>query len=206
MHIRTLMAIVGVSTAAAYAQVVFTNPWDAGAHDGGSFSDHSQVLAGEFDLTGPANVEAASWRGTMFSPDPLNTGDTWQFDVLFYNDNSGKPGAPFASRSVIAAVTDTGVDLGGERVYGFDATFAPVALAGNTTYFFTALNTGTQTTFRWNWGTDTNYSDWKDQSGGTGAWTSMGPVPLSFQLSVPAPGSLALLGLGGLVAARPRRA
>jgi hypothetical protein len=201
-------AIVLVTLAAAGAasgQVVFNNPWDANQSDAGGFSQPSQILAGEFDLTGNAAVSGASWRGTMFSADPLDTGDTWNFDVIFYNDNGGVPGGSFATQSVVALVTDTGVDISGERVYIFDASFAPVNMSGSTTYFFTALNTGATETFRWNMGTDTSYSAWFSTDGG-GNWNDLDTrSPLNFSLSVPAPGALALLGFAGIAATRRRR-
>ncbi len=196
------LVMAGVASV-ANGQMVFNNPWDSTAIDAGGFSHFSQVLAGEFDLTAGAAVSDASWRGTMFSPDPLNTGDTWNFDVLFYNNNGGIPGSVFATRSVIADVADTNINISGERVYIFDVSFNPVNLAANTTYFFTALNTGSQGTFRWNMGTDTNYSGW---FGTGGSWTNLGSrAPLNFSLSIPTPATASLLGLAGLSAIRRRR-
>ena len=201
----TIVLVTLAAAGAASGQVVFENPWDANQTDAGAFSQSSQILAGEFDLAANAAVSAASWRGTMFSADPLDTGDTWNFDVIFYNDNGGVPGGSFATHSVVALVTDTGVDISGERVYIFDASFTPVNLAGSTTYFFTALNTGTENTFRWNMGTDTSYSAWFSSDGGSN-WSDLDTrSPLNFSLLVPAPGALALFGFAGIAATRRRR-
>ena len=71
------------------------------------------------------------WHGTMFSSDPLDTGDTWDFDVIFYSDDGGLPGNSVAQRSVSAVVTDTGLDIEDERAYLFDASFSDVSLLAN---------------------------------------------------------------------------
>lgn len=195
--------ILALLAAAAPAQVVFDNPWDPNATDAGGFSQPSQILAGEFDLAANAGVVQASWRGTMFSQDPLDTGDTWNFDLVFYNDNGGMPGSTFATHAVVADVTDTGVNILDERVYIFDATFPAVALSGGVTYFFSVINAGQSDTFRWNLGTDTSYSGWFTTDGG-GTWNDvMDRGPLNFQLLVPAPSTALLLLLGA--AAHRRR-
>jgi hypothetical protein len=116
-----------------------------------SFSRFNQQLAGQLTLTTGADVNHASWYGTMFSADPLNTGDTWTFNLNFYLDTAGLPSGipPLATRAVVAQVTDTGVNTGGERAYLFDATFADVGLLSSTFYWFSAVNSGTPDTFRW---------------------------------------------------------
>jgi len=200
----SFIVLVGIA-ASASAQVVFMNPWDANATDAGAFSQPSQTLAGEFDLSANAGVSSASWRGTMFSADPLDTGDMWNFDLNFHADNGGQPGSIIEMRSVSAFVTDTGVDISGERVYEFDADFSSVALSGSTTYFFSVINTQQDNTFRWNIGTDTNYSGWFTSDNGN-SWADLQTrAPLNFTLSVPAPSSVALLGFAGAIASRRRR-
>lgn len=201
-----ILALAGL-VGGASAQVVFENPWDPNASDAGAFSQGNQLVAGEFDLASGATVALASWHGTMFSADPLDTGDTWNFDVVFWSNSGGQPGAEISRQSVVADVTDTGLNIAGERVYEFEASFTGVTLSGSTTYFFSVENTGTQNTFRWNIGTDAAYSGWFTNDSG-GSWNDLGPdnrEPLNFRLSVPAPASMALLGLGGLAAFRRRR-
>lgn len=199
-----VLALAGL-VGGASAQVVFENPWDPNASDAGAFSQGSQLLAGEFDLSSGATVALASWYGTMFSSDPLDTGDTWNFDVIFWSNNGGQPGSEISWQSVVADVTDTGWDITGERAYLFDASFTGVTLSGSTTYFFSVENTGTQNTFRWNMGTDAAYSGWFTHNSG-GSWNDLGSrEPLNFRLAVPAPASMAILGLGGLTAIRRRR-
>lgn len=153
-RILMLIAMGAMGTShVAQGAVVHENPFNAAAEEPGSFSQSDQRLAGQFRLETASNVDRVTWYGTMYGADPLDTGDTWSFNLVLYGDSAGLPGAMLASRSVTAAVTDTGVDLGGERVYLFDAGIDALALAAGNSYWFSAVNTGTQDTFRWARGT-----------------------------------------------------
>ena len=199
------LSIAGFSTS-AFAATVYSNPWDSAATDAGAFSQALQQLAGEFILGGNTSVNQATWYGTMYAPDPLDTGDTWNFNLTFYSDAAGLPGAVLASRAVTADVTDTGVDIAGERAYLFDAAFADVALSGATSYWFVVENTGTQQTFRWTRATAGNDTAISQDGGAT--WDTFDDptrTPVNFTLygdlgTTPLPAALPLFatGLGGL--------
>jgi len=196
------MGCLLLSSAPSRADLVYENPWDNLATDAGAFSQANQLLAGEFVLGAAADVNRATWYGTMFAPDPLNTGDTWDFDVVFRSDAGGLPDGVLASRSVAALVTDTGVGIMGERVYLFDATFGNVALSGATSYWFTAENTGTEDTFRWTRATAGLGSALSTDGGATWSnWDEPARTPLNFALyagvtAVPEPTSIAFFSLG----------
>lgn len=73
------------------------------------------------------------------------------------------------------------MDLGGERVYLFDAGINSIALAAGTAYWFSAVNTGVQDTFRWAQGT----TGLGSARGDCCSWTSdddPARTPLNFSL------------------------
>ena len=182
--LMSLFALVFLAPFAASAQV-YQNPWNPGASDAGAFSQSNQRLASEFSLIAGATVNRATWYGTMLSYDPLNTGDTWSFTTTFYSSSGGLPGGVLGSAAVTASVTETGTFIGGERAYLFDASFTGVALAAGTSYWFSAMNTGTESTFRWTESTSGMGSAISNSAGDPGtwwAWTEEPRTPLNFTL------------------------
>ena len=210
----SLFALVLLAPFAASAAPAYENPWNSGAIDAGAFSQSNQRLAGEFALAAGATVNRATWYGTMFSYDPLNTGDTWSFTTTFFSSSGGLPGGVLGSAAVTASVTETGTFMGGERAYLFDASFAGVALAAGTSYWFSAENTGTQSTFRWTESTSGMGSALSSYGNPWFSWAEEPRTPLNFALyadagvaPVPEPETYAMMlaGLGLLAVAARRR-
>jgi hypothetical protein len=204
-----LAASLTLAAAASHAALVAANPWAPGASDAGAFSQASQQLASQFSVAAATSLTSASWHGTMFGADPLNTGDLWNFSINIYADGgAGAPGALISTAAVVADVTDGGVDTAGERDYLFEASFPGIALNSGS-YFLSILNTGTQSTFRWTKGTGTVDAA-LNSGGGWAPWNETERIPPNYMLfgdeqAVPEPAPLALVGAALLALSLRRR-
>lgn len=198
---RLIVLLFCFSSMSANADLIFQNAFDAELLDAGGFSQFNQILAAEFVLDESADIDRATWNGSMFSKDPLDTGDAWVFDVVFLNAINGMPGDIISQTSVLASVTDTGTNILSERSYVFDASFSTLSLDMGSSYFISVINTGDQNTFRWNLGQEDLYGGYQTRNIAHG-WDDLGlRSALSFSLysttvSAPEPTSYALLGLG----------
>lgn len=198
---KLIILLLFFSSMSSNAALMFENALDASSDDAGGFSHINQVLAGEFSLGVSGNIDRATWNGTMFSADPLDTGDEWTFDLVFRNAINGMPGDIISSSSVVATVTDTGEDIQFERSYLFDASFSEIFFDMGSSYFISVINTGDQNTFRWNLAQDDLYAGYK-LNNASSEWSDLASrSPLNFSLyntriGVPEPTSGVLFGLG----------
>jgi len=178
--------------------------------------------ADELQLASDATIGSVTWRGLFTSANtPMFPLD---FDLTFYDDNGGEPGAVLSNTAVSVTGVDTGIDLTSGiafDVYEFTAATTPTALIANTTYWFSPLaDTSNDSDDNWWWANgqtqSASYAFRTDLI--NGPWVQSSFSEFYFELDeagatnpvpVPEPATVGLLGLGlaGLgLRARRRRA
>ena len=198
------LAVVGGAKAAAADPIVY----DGGAPNQYTiyFADQSDPYTADAESfvlqPGQTTVTDAHWWGGCLSAE-CSPGD---FTISFYNDNAGAIGSLIQSYSVgNANPIATGLLIDFVPEYSYDVTFAPLVLSAGIPYWFAISNS----TAGLAWGQETTGGaggHWQYVTG-TG-WTAQ-PDDLAFYLTgtsaVPEPATLALLGIGGIVATLRRR-
>lgn len=211
---HTLASIVGIAGvfggfAGIASAVIVQLPNQSGA----IVSDAStgQSIADDFIVgSGGASLDTLTWWGGYLSG---NVPGNDSFTVRIHGDAGGLPdGLPaFVDMSGIAgARTATGGSLFGVAEYQYTFDFGGLNL-GAGTYWLEIFNDAAQSGERWSWETG-NLDPINGRARSAGAfqnpgvnWFSNGPeLAFSFK-TVPAPGSLALLGLAGCASTQRRR-
>lgn len=127
------------------------------------------------------------------------------YTVNFYADAGNNPGAMLFSGTGSASSIDTGVDAFGCDVYETTITLNSAFNAAAGTQYWVSITNSTGLGSDWAWITASADSIGRWSADYGASWLDLGS-DLSLRLyEVPAPSSLALLGLGGLIAGRRRR-
>ncbi len=175
-----------------------------------------------FALAQSANVERVTWSGAWLdlgAPQPAAAPlpDLTGWEIAFYSNAAGQPGALLSSQTLsAAAVTATGpttVVWGFGQLGLFNASYytytvdlpTPVGLAGGTPFWLSvqALGGTSGPHFGWYAGTGGDGTSWQTSPGTPG--TVGGDRHFRLDGSVPEPATLILFGVAGVLVAMRRR-
>lgn len=206
MNRRGIFAVAGLClgiASVAQAAVVFEQLPNYG---NGFFSDSagnfpSQRIADNFTLGTSTSIGSVGAWG-LYYPNNIMIDN---YTVNFYADAGNFPGALLYSGNGSASSVDTGVDAFGCDVYESTITLNSAFNAAAGTQYWVSITNATGLGSDWAWitGNGDFVGRWSPDAGAS--WLDLGS-DLSLRLyEVPAPSSLALLGLGGLIVGRRRR-
>lgn len=158
MRIHTILAAVALTAlpAITHADVLYVRPStfsSARSSDYGSASQSGFRMFDDFTLSSSASIERVTWRGLWLGsevPAPAPAPDALSWDIAFYEDNLGLPGAVRSSQVLTPAqVTLTPVGSGifsvgpaqyNVIVYDLSAILpSAVTVVGGSQYWFSPL-------------------------------------------------------------------
>ncbi|HEY3800422.1 MAG TPA: PEPxxWA-CTERM sorting domain-containing protein [Caulobacteraceae bacterium] len=209
-----LAAVAVLTSTAASAGVLYSQPWDGGANILGSQNDTNSGGLGNFTtvydnftLAGGGQITSVDWTGGYFNPP--SQGPITQWTVSIYGDSAGQPGALLYQETVPGAGGETfNSTVSGFPIYNYDVAANFTAAAGTQYWLSVVPDLGFPP--QWGWATGTGgdgvgYQDFFGTLSNTG-------TDFSFTLvggTVPEPATWALMlaGFAGFgVALRSRRA
>ena len=201
-----MSGLVALALCLAQAGVIFDNAASQSTVYNTSDTDAPYRIADDFSLSNPASAVAARFWGAYFPLTPPAPSDT--FTLNFYADTGGKPGALVATRTPITLTRTPVLNLFVPD-FRYDATFADVSLAGNTTYWLSIVDdaTGTDGSKQWGWrvSIETGGHCWQSVDAGA-TWSNNFHNEMAFQLmDIPEPAGAVMLGIVPLVLTVKRR-
>jgi hypothetical protein len=168
----------------------------ASQNDPGGFGNFAAVYD-NFTLSGDTDVTDVHWTGGYFNP--ATQGAIQSFDITFWSDVAGAPGASLLAQNIAGTANESfvGNDAGGFPIFNYSVILNTSFLANaGTTYWLSIVPT---VPFPPQWG-------WYTGSGGDGiayqdffGGRSQVGTDFAFDLTgtaVPEPATLTLLGLG----------
>lgn len=194
-------------TPVAKADTLYSQAPDFGA----SFASQNDTSPGgygkygttydNFTLSSAASITKVRWFGGFYFPDAESSIST--FNISFYADTAGAPGALLSSHDIAGNANETAAGLDGDAGLPFSYSDAVAfSAAANTPYWMSIVATVPYPPV-WGWvsSSDPNAGDGDGFQDYLGSRTSTGS-DLAFELdgtptaATPEPGSLVLLGTG----------
>jgi hypothetical protein len=200
-----------ITASAAHAAPIFTQ---SGAPNSAFPSDREfdTLIADDFTLAANEVIRSVSWLGSYAFDGTAPAVD--DFEIRFYADAAGSPGALLQSFAVGDAVARAAVGMLGPFItYGYTADLGGgFGAAAGTTYWLMIANDTTGDNDNWYWSVQTGPGGNVHVSvNDGGSWSpSLAPAETDFILdnenvSVPEPASFLLVGIGVAAAARRKR-
>lgn len=210
----TATALSGLLAFSAEAAVIFDNG-GPDANRGWPYSDFAfpAEIADDFVLApGGAVVRDVHWWGRYGSRDVAPAADA--FTIRIFADAAGRPGGdPLHTATFLAPVTRTLVSdptgIQWTTYFSYDAVIAPIALAGDTTYWLSIVNDTAPSIPDWLWASTTTDGRAAFRDDPSDSWSTFAPHQ-AFALTdsgtaVPAPATAILLAVAGAALAAARR-
>ena len=208
--------IIGIITVAGIAAGASAQVWQQlpdynGCLGCGFFSDAvpgqywSQRIADNFNLGGSKTINRVVWWGMSeyFIYPNLTNFSAWTIE--FYDSSFQQIASQMINKGNITITQDANI-FGDYWVYKFDVMISPVSVDNGWISIGSHNISPNDDGFAWHFGLSGDGTIAADFFNGNGYQQFPGAGDVAFALyEIPAPGTLALVGLGGLVAARRRR-
>ena len=214
MSIRSLLAPAVVSllltVSVAHAAPIFTqNVASNTAYP--SELEFDTLIADDFSIAANDTVRSVSWHGAYAFDNSAPAADG--FEIRFYADAAGEPGALLQTFVVGNAVSRTAIGLlGPVTEYGYIADLgAGFDIAAGTTYWLVIANDTASDDDNWYWSVQTGGGNVQLTTDAGASWGTASPAAATYfaldnAVVVPEPSSLLLIGLGLAAVMRRTRA